>query len=319
MEYLILVVGLALIIIGATMLTDGSVALAERFHVPEFIVGLTIVAIGTSMPELTVSFLSAIEGSGEMAIGNVIGSNIFNIFAVLGVCALIAPISFTKANIRRDIPICIIATLALLSVTAMNEDINRTEGIVLLLGYAAMMWYMFRSEKQALATSEATSSEPTEAAKPMAAWRIPIWILAGLGGLIYGGQLSVDSATEIARSLGVSEATIAITLIAGGTSLPELASSLVSLIKGRTSLALGNVLGSNIANILLILGTCSTVTPLSMGNVTMFDIYVAVFAVAILMLSAIVIGRDKLTRFEGVLFLGCYVAYLCVLLGVIKL
>lgn len=319
MEYLILVAGLALIILGATMLTDGSVALAERFHVPEFIVGLTIVAIGTSMPELTVSFLSAIEGSGEMAIGNVIGSNIFNTFAILGICAIIAPISFTKANIRRDIPICIIATLALLSVTAMNEDINRAEGIVLLLGYVAMLWYMFRSEKTALAASEATESEEKPTAKPMAVWRIPVWIIGGLGGLIYGGQLCVDSATAIASRLGVSEATIAITLVAGGTSLPELASSLVSLLKGRTSLALGNVLGSNIANILLILGACSTVTPLSMGDVTMFDIYVAVAGVALLLLSAIVIGRDKLTRFEGTIFLGCYAAYLCVLLGVIKL
>lgn len=164
-----------------------------------------------------------------------------------------------------------------------------------------------------MATVTPPVTEENSAPK-MATWRIAVWIIAGLGGLIYGGNLCVDSATEIARQLGVSEATIAITLVAGGTSLPELASSLVSIFKGRASLALGNVLGSNIANILLILGASSTITPLTMGNVRMFDIYVAVAGVVLLLLSAYVIGRDKITRFEGLLFLGCYAAYLYVLL-----
>ena len=310
MDFLLLVVALAVIIIAAMMLTDGSVALAARLHVPEFIVGLTVVAVGTSMPELTVSMLSALNGHGDMAIGNVVGSNIFNVFAILGICAIFSPVVFTKTNIRRDIPICIAATLALLVATLLGRDITRIEGIVLLLGYGVMLYFTIRAEKRAMLESGEGAMECGEACVTMQLWRIPIWILVGLAGLVYGGDLFVSSATNIAKALGVSEAVIAITLLAGGTSLPELASSLVSIFKGRASLALGNVLGSNIANILLILGACSTVTPLSMGGVTMFDIYVAVAGAVLLMLSALFIGRDRITRIEGVLLLSCYVAYI---------
>ena len=308
-----LVISFVLIIVGAMMLTDGSVAVAQKFKVPEFIVGLTIVAVGTSMPEFTVSFMSALAGKGDMAIGNVVGSNIFNILLILGVCALASPIVFTKSNIRRDIPICIVATVALLGVTLLNQDITRIEGILLLCGYIAMIILTIRADKKALAATPQPEKNE-EQGKPMPIWRIPIWIIGGLAGLIYGGDLFVESASAIAREWGVSEATIAITLVAGGTSMPELASSLVSIFKGKTSLALGNVLGSNIANILLILGTCSTVTPLTMGGVAMTDIYMCVAATFILMLSALVIGRDKLTRIEGLLFILCYAAYVYTLI-----
>jgi cation:H+ antiporter len=317
MVYLTLILAFVLIIVGAMWLTDGSVAVASRFKVPEFVVGLTIVAIGTSMPELTVSFMSAMAGKGDMAIGNVVGSNAFNTLLILGVCSIFSPLVFTKSNIRRDIPICIAATTALLVVTLFNQDINRLEGIVLLLGYIAMIIYMIRAEKRDMVVGEIKGETPEAQEQPkkqMPLWRVPIWILGGLAGLIFGGELFVSSASEIARSWGVSEAIIAITLVAGGTSMPELASSLVSVLKGNASLALGNVLGSNIANILLILGTCSTVTPLTMGGVTMTDIYVVVASAFVLMLSALVIGRDKLTRFEGVLFVACYVAYVYTLL-----
>lgn len=315
MEYILLIVGLVLIIVGAMMLTDGSVALANRLRVPEFVVGLTVVAIGTSMPELVVSLISALKGSGEMAIGNVVGSNAFNVYAILGICAMFAPIAFTKSNIRRDIPICILASVAMLAVTALNNDITRWEGIILLLGYVAMVYFTVRADRRKMVAGKPQTND-SEDAKPivMPAWRMFIWIVGGLGMLIYGGQLCVDSATEIAHNLGVSEATIAITLVAGGTSLPELAASLVSLIKGRASLALGNVLGSNIANILLILGSCSLITPLQMGNVTMVDIAIAVSAAFMVLLSALFIGRDKMTRFEGAIFLACYVAYVYTLI-----
>lgn len=317
MVYVTLILAFVLIIVGAMLLTDGSVAVAERFKVPEFIVGLTIVAVGTSMPELTVSFMSALAGKGDMAIGNVVGSNAFNTLFILGVCAIFSPLTFTKSNIRRDIPICILATLALLVVTLFNEDINRLEGCILLLGYIVMVVLMIRAEKRAMklnpqAQPETTSDTSTK--KPMPIWRIPIWIIAGLAGLIWGGDLFVESASAIARSWGVSEAVIAITLVAGGTSMPELASSLVSVLKGNTSLAMGNVLGSNIANILLILGACSTVTPLTMGDVAMTDIYIVVASTFVLMLSALVIGRDKLTRIEGLLFVACYAAYIYTLI-----
>lgn len=316
MVYITLILAFALIIVGAMWLTDGSVAVASRFKVPEFIVGLTIVAIGTSMPELTVSFMSAIAGKGDMAIGNVVGSNTFNTLLILGVCALCSPLIFTKSNIRRDIPICIVATVALLVVTLINQDISRIEGVVLLAGYVAMIVYMIRAEKRDMLHKEVDGEQVVDEKpkKQMPLWRVPIWILGGLAGLIYGGELFVSSASEIARSWGVSEAVIAITLVAGGTSMPELASSLVSVLKGNASLALGNVLGSNIANILLILGACSTVTPLTMGGVTMGDIYIVVASAFILMLSALIIGRDKLTRIEGLLFIVCYVAYVYTLI-----
>ncbi|MBQ5737864.1 MAG: calcium/sodium antiporter [Alistipes sp.] len=314
MVYVTLVLAFVLIIVGATLLTDGSVALAKRLNVPEFIVGLTIVAVGTSMPELTVSLLSALAGKGDMAIGNVVGSNTFNTLMILGVCALFSPLTFTKSNIRRDIPICILATLALLVVTLFNQDINRLEGAILLLGYIVMIVFMIRAEKRAMLAEVQPVDQDAKPVKLMPMWRVPIWILAGLAGLIYGGELFVNSASDIARSWGVSEAVIAITLVAGGTSMPELASSLVSVLKGNTSLALGNVLGSNIANILLILGACSTVTPLTMGGVAMSDVYIVVASTFVLMLSALVIGRDKLTRFEGVVFVLCYAVYVYTLI-----
>lgn len=308
MDYIILVISLAIIIVGAMLLTDGSVAVARRFRVPEFVVGLTIMAVGTSMPELTVSFMSAINGHGEMAIGNVVGSNIFNVFAILGVCALFSPIVFTRTNVRRDIPLCIIASLMFTAMTLIGGNISHIEGAILLISYVAMIIYMIRVEKrEAVAVVE-------ESAPAMPAWRIPIWIVLGLAGLIFGGDIFVESASNIARAWGVSEATIAITLVAGGTSMPELASSLVSILKGKTSLALGNVLGSNIANILLILGLCGSTTPLTMGGVAMTDIYVALAAAGFIMLSALVIGRDKLTRFEGAVFVACYVGYVYTLL-----
>lgn len=315
MVYVTLILAFVLIIVGAMWLTDGSVAVAARFKVPEFIVGLTIVAVGTSMPELTVSFMSAMSGKGDMAIGNVVGSNTFNTLLILGVCAIFSPLLFTKSNIRRDIPICIAATLALLGVTLLNQDINRIEGMLLLAGYVAMIVYMIRAERRAMVTAEPHGEVSDDIAKKqMPMWRVPIAILGGLAGLIYGGDLFVSSASDIARAWGVSDAVIAITLVAGGTSMPELASSLVSVLKGNASLALGNVLGSNIANILLILGACSTVTPLTMGNVAMSDIYIVVASSFVLMLSALVIGRDKLTRIEGLLFVACYVAYVYTLI-----
>ena len=287
------------------MLTDGSVALAGRFRVPEFVVGLTIVAIGTSMPELAVSFFAALEGSADISIGNVVGSNVFNVYAALGVCGLFAPMLFTRSNVRRDIPLCIAVSALFLIVVATGGNINRTEGILLLASYIAMLYFTIRADRKRLMEQSCEVDDtPT-----MPIWRIVVWIVGGLLGLIYGGQYCVESASSIARSLGVSEATIAITLIAGGTSLPELASSLVSILRGSPSLALGNILGSNIANILLILGVCSTITPLQLGDVTMVDIAIAVSAPVALLITALIIGRNKLTRIESLAFLAIYAVY----------
>ena len=291
------------------LLTDGSVALARRMHIPEFIVGLTIVAVGTSMPELTVSMISAVEGYGDMAIGNVVGSNIANTLLILGLCAVFSPVLFTKNNIKRDVPINLAASVMLLLVASTSALIGRIEGIILLVAYVAMILFSIRSERKAM-----TETKEEDAKGDMSALRIVVWIIAGLAALIYGGDMFVDSATNIALAWGVSEAVIAITLVAVGTSLPELATNIASIAKGNASLALGNVLGSNIANILLILGACSTVTPLSMGNVSMTDIYVVVATAVALLLFAIFWGDKRITRIEGLLFLIFYIGYIYSLL-----
>ena len=310
MDILLLIIGLGLILAGANFLTDGSAALAQRFRVPEFIIGLTVVAVGTSTPELVVSVLSAIAGKSDVAIGNVVGSNIFNVFVILGVCALIRPLPLTAGNIRRDIPFGVIVSLLLLALAADSyvfkgaaDRIGRID--VMLLHYGALMSYTIRTTKRPEATA------PDAGAKPgMAGWLMAAMIVGGLAGLIFGGEMFLRSATEIARRLGISESVIAITLVAGGTSLPELASSLVSLFKGKADMALGNVIGSNIANILLILGLSATIHPLSMGGITVWDLLMVVLSSVLLFLAAFTFKRRAIDRWEGAIFLAIYVAYI---------
>ena len=316
MDIFLLIVGLGLILAGANFLTDGSAALAQRFRVPEFIIGLTVVAVGTSTPELVVSVLSAIAGKSDVAIGNVVGSNIFNVFVILGVCALIRPLPLTAGNIRRDIPFGVITSLLLLALasdsffrTGAADRIGRIDGVAMLLLYMALMWYTIRSTKRP-ETPAAAESKPG-----MAGWLMAAMIVGGLAGLVFGGEMFLRSATSIARSLGISESVIAITLVAGGTSLPELASSVVSVVKGRPDIALGNVVGSNIANILLILGLCSTVVPLTPGGIDAVTLGAVVLSSLLLFAAAFTFRRRALDRWEGVLFLAIYGAYLWWLLA----
>ena len=295
MDILLLLVGLGLILGGANFLTDGSAAVAQRFRVPEFIIGLTIVAVGTSMPELVVSVLSAAAGNSDVAIGNVVGSNIFNVFVILGICALIRPLVLTKEN------------------------------IVMLALYIGLMWYMIHTTKRQRSIPGATTgmNVPVSGAalkngaqhaegtkKPIALWLAGVMIAGGLAGLVFGGEMFLKSATAIARTLGISESVIAITLVAGGTSLPELASSVVSLLKGKAEMALGNVIGSNIANILLILGISATIHPLTMGGITLTDILVVVLSSLLLFMAAFTFRSKKLDRWEGAIFLAIYIAYI---------
>ncbi|WP_196016315.1 calcium/sodium antiporter [Alistipes senegalensis] len=312
MDILLLIVGLGLILAGANFLTDGSAALAQRFRVPEFIIGLTVVAVGTSTPELVVSVLSAIGGQSDVAIGNVVGSNIFNVFVILGVCALIRPVPLTSGNIRRDIPFGVLVSLLLLALAQDSllckgaaDRIGRLDGVAMLALYILLMWYTIRKTKRPEATA------PTEGSKaPMAAWLTAVMIVGGLAGLVFGGEMFLRSATSIARSLGVSESVIAITLVAGGTSLPELASSLVSLFKGKAEMALGNVIGSNIANILLILGVSATIHPLSMGGITVWDLLMVLLSSVVVFLAAFTFKRKAIDRWEGALFVAIYAVYI---------
>ncbi len=307
---LLLIAGLTLILFGANYLTDGAAAIARRFNVSGFIIGLTIVALGTSMPEMVVSVVSALKGEGDIAIGNVVGSNIFNALVILGICALFRPLPLTSLNVYRDIPLAVAASLSL-AVAAYSGAINRYEGAALLILYIGMIAYTILNTKPS--KEEEEIEKEFEQSEQMTIWMAILLTVGGLAALIYGGTLFIDNAVLIAEALHIPSNVIAITLVAGGTSLPEFAASLVSLIKGKSDIALGNVIGSNIANILLVLGFSSTLTPLTMGGITMVDIGVVVGSSALLFLTAFTLGKYKIDRLEGAIMIvifGAYIAYM---------
>lgn len=305
LTWILLIIGFVMITSGATWLTNGSAAIAQRLKMSEYIIGMTIVAVGTSLPELTVSVASTFAGSADMAIGNIVGSNIFNILFILGICALIKPVSFTKNNLRVDIWLCLAVSLALVAML-WGGKLSRIEGIVMVLCYVAVIIFSIKSGNKEQGVQE---DEPQESSK--FSWIKSLLLVAlGLVALVYGADLTLDSAITVARSLGISERVIGITLLAGGTSLPELAASLVAVSKGHGALALGNVIGSNIANILLILGSCATITPLAMGSITYIDLGVLFGAAVLLAISARLFGHRVITRMEAVAFLAAYVLYI---------
>lgn len=307
----LLVAGLLLILFGANWLVDGSTSIARRTGMSEFVIGLTIVGIGTSTPEMVVSFISAFQGKSEMALGNVIGSNIFNILMILGVTTLISPITMSKDNRVKDIPMNILVTGVLLLLWVLHSvlgvganEISRFEGVLMLVAFAAYLWMMFRSGSD---SNQDTSEEKT---KTYSTWMSLLLIAAGLACLIGGGKLFVKSATSIAEALNLSEKFIAITIMAAGTSLPELATCIVAARKGCNQMALGNVLGSNIANILMIVGGAAVISPLSLKAISFVDLFVMLFAGIVLLASAYTIKRDRIDRREGVVFILIEVAYM---------
>lgn len=309
MDIVFIIIGLALVLAGANFLTEGAAAVAEKFHVSEFVIGLTIVAVGTSMPEFVVSSSAAFRGSCDMAIGNVVGSNIFNVFLILGLCALISPLPLTKNNVRFDIPLTFLASFILFAFTSDTllgtgsvNRIGRIEGAIMFLCYIALMIYTIRTSKQ---DNPAGNAEPR-----MKMWKAAIAIAGGLVALIFGSRMFVDGASELARRMGISEAMIAITLVAGGTSLPELASSVVSIIKGQKGMALGNVLGSNIFNILFILGSCSVIRPLTLGDIDIIDILMVLLSAILPFIYAFTFRGRAINRIEGAAFLLIYAAYM---------
>ncbi len=309
---LILIAGLALILVGANYLTDGSAAIARRFNISGFVVGLTIVAIGTSMPEMVVSMVSAMKGSTDIAIGNVVGSNTFNTLVILGMCAVVKPLILTQGNIYRDIPMGIVASTILL-IFAFSGTINRIEGVFMFILYLLMMGYSIkngRPSKEEMALESEQESTPQ-----MAVWLSLVMVVGGLGGLIYGGTLFIDSAVGIAEFYNIPANIIAVTLVAGGTSLPEFAASLVSLIKGKSDIALGNVIGSNVANILLVLGASSTLMPLTLGGISMVDVGIVLLSSILLFVSAFTLGRRQLDRAEGAILIVLYVVYIYFLIS----
>ena len=308
-DIILFVLGAALVIFGAEWLVDGASAIARKFGISEFVIGLTIVGFGTSCPELVVSLTGAFKGLADISIGNVVGSNIFNTLLILGLTAAVAPVAVTRSNRRRDIPITLLVTFLLVlcgmsfSIAGIGkgDNLSRIEGIVFLVVFAAYLYSSFKFDEG--------SSEEDGGKRINNVWAAVGLVAAGLAGLIIGGRFFVDAATKIASMAGVSEKFIASTILAGGPSLPELVTSIVAAAKHKGQLALGNILGSNVFNILLILGLSAVVTPLSMAGMSLVD-------VGVLLLSAILVwmwtytGRkDHIDRWEGIVMLLCFVAY----------
>ena len=326
MNILFLIGGLILILLGANGLTDGAASVAKRFRIPPIVIGLTIVAFGTSAPELTVSVSSALKGSADIAIGNVVGSNIFNTLMIVGCTALFAPIVITRNTLRKEIPLCILSSIVLLICAndvfldkAPENILNRVDGLLLLCFFVIFMGYTFAIASKPGTTEQAgqieapTIEEETEI-KSLPWWKSILYIIGGLAALIFGGQLFVDGATGIARNLGVSESIIGLTLVAGGTSLPELATSIVAALKKNPEIAIGNVIGSNLFNIFFVLGCSASITPLHLSGITNFDLLTLVGSGILLWLFGLFFAKRTITRIEGGIMILCYVAYTMVLI-----
>ena len=305
MTYVILIISLFAIIYGANWFVDGAVGVARKLKISDFVIGAVVVGIGTSLPELIVSLKGALDGNSSVAIGNVVGSNIFNVLAILGLTAVISPVVITSENRRKDLPLCLFVSIVL-TLLAFNfwvgegRGLGRIDGLVLLALFA---WFLYTSLKDG---KNAPQPEELADAKDIPLWKSLVLIGVGLTVLITGCTHFVDCAIEIAKMLGVSDAFISITLIACGTSLPELAASLAAAAKKNTQLALGNIVGSNIFNITLILGASSQVITLHSPNINLVDYGVMTGAVVLTMLLG---AKGKLSRVGGAILFACFVAY----------
>lgn len=309
MNIVLLIGGLLLILVGANALTDGAASVAKRFQISSLVIGLTIVAFGTSAPELTVSIVSALKGSADMAIGNVVGSNIFNTLMIVGCTAAIVPISVTKGTLSKEMPLCLLASVVLficandvLINKASVNTISSSDGMLLLCFFLIFLGYTF-------AIAHNGSGEGESEIKDMPIWKSLLFIAGGLAGLIYGGQFFVNGASGIARGLGVSESVIGLTLVAGGTSLPELATSVVAALKKNPEMAIGNVIGSNLFNIFFVLGCSATISPLKIQGITNLDLGVLIGSCVLLYLFGWFFKTRTITRIEGIALAACYIGY----------
>ena len=310
LDILFLVGGLALILLGANGLTDGAAAVAKRFNISDLVIGLTIVAFGTSAPELVISCMAALGGSADMAIGNVVGSNMFNVLMIVGVTAMVLPIKVGEGTLSKEIPLVVLASLALafcandvLLDGGSSNAISRIDGLILLCFFLIFMRYTF-----AIAHNGGEEAEG-EKIKEMPMWKSVLFIIGGLAGLVFGGQWFVDGASGIASSLGVSESTIGLTIVAGGTSLPELATSVTAALKKNSGIAVGNVIGSNLFNIFFVLGCSATISPLPMGGINNIDMAVLVASAVLFWIVGWFFKKRTITRVEGALLVACYIAY----------
>ena len=301
LNIVLLILGIVVVLKSAVWLTDGSVALAERMGISQMVIGLTIVALGTSMPEFCVSLVSAIKGTSDLAVGNVVGSNIFNSMLIVGCAAMVAPMTIPKTTVRKDIPFALIASIVLfmMIVNGDEADISRLEAGILVLMLAIYMLFTLKNAKD-------TTAVGTEKKEFMNPWRAIAFLLLGLVGLVLGSNVFVDNASALARVLGVSDAVIGLTVVAGGTSMPELATSIVAARKGNSGIAIGNVLGSNVFNILFILGVTGVISPMSINGITSLDLSMMIISMILLWLFSYT--KFTIERWEGavlaLLFVG---------------
>ena len=304
-DIVLIIAGVAMVLYGADRLTEGASALARRMNVSEIIIGLTIVAAGTSAPELFVSLVSALKGTPDMAIGNVVGSNTMNAMLIVGCAAVVAPMSISRNTVRKDIPFAVAASV-LLPLLAIDSAIGRIDGIILLAGFAAFMYYT-------LSQAKAGETAPSDETKMQNPWLSVFFVVLGLALLVIGSNIFVDSASRVAYALGLSEAVVGLTIVAGGTSLPELATSVVAARKGQSAIAIGNVIGSNVFNILMILGLTATISPMQIQGITQVDLSMMLGSIVMVWLFS----RTKYTveRWEGALLAVIYIAYVCWLLS----
>lgn len=321
LDILILIGGCALILYGANFLTDGASALAKKWGVADLVIGLTVVAFGTSAPELVISVTSAVKGSAGLAIGNIVGSNIFNIFVIVGCVAIVSPIHVKKSYMTNEIPLVILSALVLLICAngvwlngdAVNE-IDRTDGLMMLLFFAIFMRYTLSIAKEKQESTPAEAREAVgiaevEEVKEMPLWKSLLYVAGGLAALLFGGDLFVNGASGIARGLNVSESVIGLTIVAAGTSLPDLAASLAAALKNKPGLAVGNIIGSNIFNIFFVLGVSATAAPLPLGGITNVDFLVLLGACILFWIFGWLFKYRTITRAEGAVLVACFVAY----------
>lgn len=314
-----LIFGLALILVGANALTDGASAIARRFGISDLVIGLTIVAFGTSAPELAISVISAAKGSAGLAIGNVVGSNIFNICVIVGVVALVRPIVMERSILTNELPLVVLSSAALLAIGngvlldgSAAAGVSRVDGILLLLFFAIFLRYTFSQAKKGAPGDPSAAEGAGEAAavKGMPMWKAALWVVGGLAALVYGGDRFVAGASGIALGLGVSEAVVGLTIVAAGTSLPELATSVAAALKGKPGIAVGNVIGSNIFNIFLVLGAAAVIRPLPFGTIGNFDLLTLMGASLLFWLFGWKIKDRTITRGEGAVLALAYVGYI---------
>lgn len=308
-QMILLVIGFVLLVKGADWFVEGASRVAERFGIPQLVIGLTIVAMGTSLPEAAVSVSAALKGSAEITIGNILGSNILNVLLILGLTAVITPVAVQKSTIKYEIPYVVVVSAVLMGIGYADGVVGRLDGVILWILFIMYLLYLLKMAKSGADVIEEIPGD----GKPMPVWKMLVMIVAGAAMIVLGSNLAVDAASGLARIFGMSERLIGLTIVAFGTSLPELVTSVTAAIKGKADIAVGNIVGSNIFNILFVVGTSALITPVVYASSFLVD-SIAAIAVGII-LWLLVLRKQKLDRLGGVILLVCYAGYFVYLMA----